>query len=308
MNCREINTFIYLFLEFLWTLLRSIFEIVRAMIRVVVPCESKSVEGQIVLISGAGHGMGREMALRFARLGATVVCVDINPEGNQETTLMIKQEKGNAYKYECDVTDRAAVMELAAKVRKEVGDVTILVNNAGIMPCKPVLEQTEREIRLMNDLNINGYIWMIQAFLPSMIQRNHGHIISMSSMAGIMGIRNLVPYCGSKYAVRGIMDALAMELRADKRDLSGIKLTTVCPTIVNTGLCKKPRIRFEKLFKVVEPGEAADTIINAMRRDQIEITIPQDLHYVNRYLFRLLPFQAACLWSEFFDAGVDADD
>ncbi|CAK1540314.1 unnamed protein product [Leptosia nina] len=308
MDMRDVNTFLCILLEFLWTLLKSNYEVIKAMIRVIFPPEPKSVKGDVVLISGTAHGIGREMALRYARLGATVVCVDINAIGNQETLIMIKQEKGNAFKYECDVTNRSAVMQLAETVSKEVGDVTVLVNNAGIMPCKPLLDQTEKEIRLMNDLNVNAYLWMIQAFLPSMIRRNYGHIVSISSMAGIMGFKNLVPYCGSKHAVRGIMDALAVELRNDKRDLSGIKLTTVFPSMVNTGLCHKPRIRFEKLLKLVEPGDAADAIISAMRRDLNEVTIPQDLHYANRYVYRLLPIEAARLWTDFFDAGVDAHD
>ncbi|XP_050669807.1 epidermal retinol dehydrogenase 2-like [Leptidea sinapis] len=246
------------------------------------------------------------MAIRFAALGATVVCVDINDTSNEETVKMIQARKQKAFKYRCDVTERSAVMQLAERVRKEVGDVAVLVNNAGMMPCNPVLQQTEQEITLMNKLNINANIWMIQAFLPVMVQRNYGHIVAMSSMAGLQGIKNLVPYCGSKYAVKGIMDSLAVELRSDPRDLSGIKLTTIFPYIINTGLCKKPRIRFKNLMKVVEPGEAADIIINAMRREYTEISIPQDLHYLNRYIYRLLPLEAGCTWMDFIDAGVDA--
>ncbi|CAH0727615.1 unnamed protein product, partial [Brenthis ino] len=274
--------------------------------RVLVPPEPKEVRNEIILITGAGHGMGREMALRFARLGGTMVCVDINENGNEETAKMIKQEKGRVHTYVCDVTDRAAVMQMAEKVKREVGDVSILVNNAGIMPCNPVLKQTEQEIKLMNDININGNLWTIQAFLPAMMSRNHGHIVAMSSMAGLMGLRNLVPYCGSKYAVRGIMEALAIEMRDDPRHLTGIKFTTICPYIVDTGLCKKPRIRFESLMKVVDAGEAADMIVNAVRRDIVEITIPPELHFMNRYIYRLIPFPAACAWNEFFNTGVDA--
>ncbi|XP_072937638.1 epidermal retinol dehydrogenase 2-like isoform X2 [Epargyreus clarus] len=299
------DTIISLVFEFLWTLIRFHYEVVKGIIRWLFPTE-KDITGEIVLITGAGHGMGREMALRFARLGAIVVSVDINPAGNEETYKMVKEEKGRIYKFECDVTDRAAVMALAQRVKKDVGEVSILVNNAGIMPCNPILQQTEKEIRLLNDLNINGNIWMIQAFLPSMIERNHGHIVAMSSMAGLMGLGNLVPYCGSKYAVRGLMDALAAELHEDPRDLSGIKFTTIFPYIVDTGLCKKPRIRFQKVMKIVDPGEAADIIIDSVRKELMEVTIPKDLHYMNRYVYRLIPYNAACVWQDFFNTGCDA--
>jgi short-subunit dehydrogenase len=84
---------------------------------------------------------------------------------------------------------------------------------------------------------------MLEAFLPTMIQKNHGHVVAISSMAGIMGIPNLVPYCGSKYAVRGLMEALGEELR--KTD---VKFTSILPFIVDTGLCKKPRTRYRTLL------------------------------------------------------------
>lgn len=285
-------------------ILRLNFELIKAAVRWVLPSEPKDVSDDIVLITGAGHGMGREMALRFARLGSKVVCVDINPTGNEETLKMIKEKKGQAFKYECDVTDRAAVFQLAEKVTREVGDVTILINNAGIMPCKPVLKHTEKEIRTLMDINVNGNLWMIQAFLPTMLERNYGHIVAMSSMAGKMGLRNLVPYCGSKYAVRGIMESLAMELHEDPRDTNGIKLTTVCPYIVSTGLCKNPRIRFTGLMKVVEPGEAADQIVDAVRREYHEITVPSDLYYSNK-IYNLMPVNASRLVTDFIDTGLE---
>ncbi|XP_047527808.1 epidermal retinol dehydrogenase 2-like isoform X2 [Vanessa atalanta] len=304
----DIQGAISLVFEFLWTLIKVNYETIRGMWRVLVPPEPKEVKDDIIFITGTGHGIGREVALRFAKLGGTIVCVDINASSNEETVKLIKQEKGKAHSYQCDVTDRAAVMQLAERVCREVGDVSILINNAGIMPCKPVLKQTEQEIKLMNDININANLWTIQAFLPSMIARNHGHIVAMSSMAGLMGLTNLVPYCGSKYAVRGIMEALAVELSDDPRKLNGIKLTTICPYIVDTGLCKKPRIRFQNLMKVVTAGEAADMIVDAVRREIVEITLPYELHYLNRYIYRLLPFPAARAWNAFFNTGVDSHE
>ncbi|OWR40937.1 short-chain dehydrogenase [Danaus plexippus plexippus] len=294
--------------DLLWTLIKVNYLTVVGMWRTIMPPDPKDVRDEVVLITGTGHGIGREMALRFARLGATLVCVDINASTNEETVRIIKQEKNKAFSYQCDVTDRAAVMQMAEKIRHEVGEVSILVNNAGIMPCKPLLNQTEKEIRLMNDINVNANLWMIQAFLPSMMERNHGHIVAMSSMAGLMGLRNLVPYCGSKYAVRGIMEALAIELKEDPREFSGIKFTTICPYMVDTGLCKKPRIRFPSLMKVVSASETADLIVDAVRRDILEITVPQELHFMNRYIYRFLPFPAAVAWNEFFNTGVDSHE
>ncbi|CAH0405164.1 unnamed protein product [Chilo suppressalis] len=329
--------------EFIWVLLRTHYEIGKAVYQWFLPPKPKDVSEDVILITGAGHGMGREVAMRFGRLGATVVCVDINPANNEDTAKMIKKEKGKAFHYVCDVTDRAAVFQLADKVQREVGDVTILMNNAGIMPCKPLLKQTEKEIRTMMDINVNGILWALQAFLPTMLKNNNGHIVSMASMAGLMGLRNIVPYCGSKYAVRGIMEALAMELHEDLTiATNGIKFTTIYPTMVNTGLCQNPRVRFKAITNVVEKEFAADLIVDAIRREYLEITVPTELWYMNRnpssdmvkefaaylivnairrkyleftvptelwymnmFIFRILPYKAALAMNDFFGTGLD---
>ncbi|XP_061709311.1 17-beta-hydroxysteroid dehydrogenase 13-like isoform X1 [Cydia pomonella] len=292
-------------LEILLLLVKMWVSWIYAMYQLVVPPVPKSVEGEIILITGAGHGMGREMALRFGKLGGVIVCVDINGAGNQETVDAIKTNKGMAHRYECDVTDSKAVAALAERVRREVGDVTMLVNNAGIMPCKPLSQHTEKDIRTMMEVNVMAHFWMLQNFLPSMMEKNHGHIVAMSSMAGMLGLRNLVPYCASKFAVRGMMEALHEELREDSKDYSGIKMTVICPYIVDTGLCKNPKIRFPTLMKIVTADEAADNIVDAVRRNYSEITIPSSLYYVNSFL-RPLPRTVPLHLKDFLDSGLEA--
>lgn len=115
--------------------------------------------------------------------------------------------------FSVDVTNREKVLEAGSKVLAEVGTVTILVNNAGIMPQHDFLQHTEKEIRSIIEINLVSHFWMFQAFLPKMIENNRGHIVALSSMAGVMGFQNLVPYCGSKFAVRGVQEALSEELR-----------------------------------------------------------------------------------------------
>lgn len=276
-----------------------------AMYLLVVPPEPKSVNGEIILITGTGHGMGRETAMRFAKLGGVIVCVDINQKTNQETVDLIKEQKGKAYRFECDVTDSEAVKTLAERIRREVGDVTMLVNNAGIMPCKPLLQHGEGEIRAAFNVNVMAHLWLIQAFLPSMMERNHGHIVAMSSMAGVLGLRNLVPYCATKFAVRGLMEALHEELREDTRDFSGIKFTVICPYIVDTGLCKNPKIKFPSMMKILTPEEASDCIVDAVRRNYYEISIPTSLLYVNTFC-RLLPRSVSSHLKDFLDSGLEA--
>lgn len=209
-------------------------------------------------------------------------------------------------RFRVDVTNREKVLETGNKVLKEVGAVTILVNNAGIMPSHSLLEHTEGEIRKIIDINLVAHFWMFQAFLPKMIEANRGHIVALSSMAGIMGFQNLVPYCASKFAVRGLQEALSEELRCKSNGQSKIKFTSIFPYMVDTGLCKKVRIRFESLMPMINPKEAAAEIISAQRRGIEELSIPKSMFYMNSF-FRLFPNKAGLLFKDFVEAFVESD-
>lgn len=111
------------------------------------------------------------------------------------------------------MSKRDEVMALADRVKAEVGPISVLVNNVGIMPTHPILQQSAEEIQRVFDVNVFSQFWTIQAFLGHMQEKNRGHIICLSSIAGLVGIANLVPYCATKFAVRGLMESLHAELR-----------------------------------------------------------------------------------------------
>lgn len=299
---------IAIFADVLLVIFKMIYYILESTFRLFCPVEEKSVSGEVVLITGTGHGIGKELALKYAALGAKVVCWDMNEKSNKETAEEIKTISGaSVWTYKCDVTDRDEVFRVAENVRKDVGDVTILVNNAGIMPCHTLLDHTPDEIRKVFDVNVIAHFWMMQAFLPSMIEKNHGHVVALSSMAGITGIPNLVPYSGSKFAVRGLMEAMNVELResmAPKQ--SNIKFTCIYPYMVDTGLCKKPKFRFPNLLALVPPKDAAAEIIKSQRRNVQEASIPSIFLHVNN-IFRNFPDKAALAIRDFLDSGVEAD-
>ncbi|XP_039962228.1 estradiol 17-beta-dehydrogenase 11-like [Bactrocera tryoni] len=278
--------------------------IIESIVKTFVPQEV-DVKGQTVLITGTGHGIGKELALQYSALGAKLICWDVNEEANQQTVKDIKAYGGEAYAYTCDVTKRDAINALAEKVRQEHGFINIVVNNAGIMPCHPILEHTETEIRTMFDINVLAHFWIIQAFLPEMLARNEGHFVALSSCAGLFGLPNLVPYCGTKFAVRGLMEALSEELR-HKNPQNNIKFTTIYPYMVDTGLCKRPRYRFPSLFKLVKPIDAAASIIRAQRTSLEHASIPRDYLYLEK-IGRLLPRNAMRLIDSFLDVGVESD-
>ncbi|KAH8304681.1 hypothetical protein KR018_004684, partial [Drosophila ironensis] len=304
-NGNDIYNIVLLVVDILVLIAKFWYAIIEAFVGLFRPPPLEEVRGKVVLITGTGHGMGKQMALQYAQLGATVICWDVNEQTNNQTVKEIQQKGGKAFGYVCNVTKREELIELAKQVRKEHGFISVVVNNAGIMPCHPLLEHTENEIRLMYDINVLSHFWIIQSFLPEMIERNEGNIVALSSCAGLFGLINLVPYCGTKFAVRGYMAALTEELR-QKNPNNNIKLTTIFPYMIDTGLCKNPRYRFPNLFKLIAPDVAAASIIEAQRQGLEEAAIPRRFVGVEK-IGRLIPRKAMRLINDFLDTGVDTD-
>lgn len=292
--------------EILFIWLKATAELFISIYRTIVPPQEKPVKGEIILVTGAGHGIGKELALQFAALGATVVCWDINKKNNEQTVKEIKEiGYPTAYAYECDVSSRQTILEVAEKVKSEVGNVTILVNNAGIMPCHSLQDHSEQEIRKMFDINVFAHFWVTEAFLPSMLQNNRGHIVALSSMAGVLGVTNLVPYCASKFAVRGMMEAMREEMRETTANCN-INFTTIYPYMVDTGLCKRPKYRFASLFAPLPVKLVAKKIIRATRMNRNEMSIPEYMFPINNFM-RIMPLSWGQMAKDFFDSGLNTD-
>lgn len=290
--------------EALFVLLRMLFTYVQAVFTLFYPPKERSVSGEIVLITGTGHGIGKELACMYGELGATVVCVDVNQDSNNATVDQLKKTGSRAHGYTCDVSSRDAILSLRDRVKSEVGQVTILINNAGIMPCKPFSEQTPEVIKKQFDINVFAHFWTLEAFLPAMVAAGSGHVVALSSVAGLTGNPNLVPYCATKFAVRGMMEALCEEHR---RTGSPIKFTTIYPYMTDTGLCKNPRVRFADAFKMLTPAQTAAAIVSAQRRGLQEASVPRYMLHLNNTI-RSMPRAAAYAFVDFLDAGLDPHD
>ncbi|CAL1687950.1 unnamed protein product [Lasius platythorax] len=294
--------------EILFLIFKVLYFICESICTMFIPVTRKSVTGEIVLVTGAGHGIGKELAIGYATLGATVVCWDINEETNKQTMNEIKQMgKYSVYAYRCDVANKEEVFRTVEKVRKEVGDVTILVNNAGIAYVKKLLDQSVDEIARVINVNMTSHYWTLQAFLPSMIEKNRGHVVAISSITIFWGATHATVYCATKSAIKALMEAISDELRTYSKGKSLIKFTTVYPALVLTGLAKKPRIRFPSIMGGLTPQEAATLIIDAQRQNFKERSIPSRWLPL-LYALRILPNKVInCIW-DFLDIGVDAED
>ncbi|CAH1121636.1 unnamed protein product [Ceutorhynchus assimilis] len=268
--------------------------------------EPKSVKGEIVLITGTGHGIGKLLALKYSAEGAIVVGWDINEELNNKTIQELKRSGKQAYGYKVDVANREEVLATAKKVQEMVGEVTILINNAGIMPHHPFLDHTEKEIRKIMDINVMAHFWILEAFLPAMKRNNHGHVVALSSMAGILGLVNLVPYCASKFAVRGLMEGLHEEFRLDN-PCNKVRFTTVYPFMVDTGLCKFVDVTYPVVTPMLKPEFVADKIFESQTLEKRNVALPGYINLAVMLKTSFSPEKAANFLSDKFKCNLASD-
>ena len=189
-------------LQQFFQLLADILNLVLTVLWVYVDClksliisrEEKSVHGKVVVITGAGHGLGKEMAFLLAEKGAALALIDINQENVEEVANGLKDLTTKVEFHVCDVRSQEAIAATFAKIKESLGPVDILINNAGIVSCKPFTELTNNNIERTFQVNVFAHFWTIRAVLPDMIERGEGHIAAISSIAGVLGTANLTDY------------------------------------------------------------------------------------------------------------------
>ncbi|KAL4842885.1 hypothetical protein H8958_021312 [Nasalis larvatus] len=252
----------------------------------IIPKTKKNVAGEIVLITGAGSGLGRQLAIHFARLGAILVLWDINQEGNTETCRLAKENGGEkVFPYTCDCSNRQEVYRVADQVRKEAGDVTILINNAGIVTGNFFLDIPDHMVEKSFLVNVISHFWTCKAFLPAMIKANHGHLVCISSIAGLCGINGLSGeyfvspyYSASKFAAFGFAESLFLELTMVKK--TEVKTTIVCPHFINTGMFEGCTSKYPFLLPILEQEYVAKKIVNAILEEQVYLMMPKFVYII----------------------------
>jgi NADP-dependent 3-hydroxy acid dehydrogenase YdfG len=192
---------------------------------------STGIENKVVLITGGSTGLGAETARLLAARGAKVAIAARRKSKLDEVVSQIEQEGGQARAYTLDVTDKHQVEAVVAAVVADFGQLDVLINNAGIMPIRPMAEVNTDEWDAMIDVNLKGTLYGIAAVLPRFTAQNHGHIINLSSVAGI---KVFAPggtvYSGTKFAVRAISEGLRQEVGEH------IRVTSIEPGAVDSDL------------------------------------------------------------------------
>jgi all-trans-retinol dehydrogenase (NAD+) len=227
--------------------------------------------GKTVVITGGASGIGRLVSLDLARRGARVIAWDISPAALDALGAEAKAAGSEIATMLVDVSDRKAVYAAAAEILDERGIVDILVNNAGVVSGKKLLDTQDEKIEKTFQVNTLAHFWTTKAFLPAMLAKDSGHIVTLSSAAGLIGVCGLADYSASKFAAFGFNESLRMELRKIK---SSIRTTIVCPFYVNTGLFEGVKTRLPHLLPILEPEYVAGRIVKALRKGRQRVITP----------------------------------
>ncbi|XP_066488395.1 17-beta-hydroxysteroid dehydrogenase 13-like [Tiliqua scincoides] len=289
-----------LVLEILWLSVIIIFSYLEALVKLFIPAKRKSVSGEIVLITGAGHGIGRNTAYEFAKRQSKLVLWDINKSAIEATAEGCRKLGATAHAYVVDCSVKEEIYRAAEKVKRDIGDVSILVNNAGVVATADLLSTQDKQIEKTFQVNILAHYWTTKAFLPAMMENNHGHIVTIASIGGHLTVPFLVSYCSSKFAAVGFHRGLTQELAALGKD--GIQTTCLCPTFVNTGFIKHPSTR---LLPLLEAEKVAEKLVDGILCNQKMIFLPPLLK-VGLLLEKILPERALLALNKIHEVKFDA--
>ena len=189
------------------------------------------LKDQVALVTGGGRGIGRSIALAFAREGADVAIAARTEVELAAVRTEIRGEARNALDFRCDVTDKQQIAELVRQVEESLGPITILVNNSGVAASAKVVEMDDELWDRILRVNLTGTYLCTKAVLPGMLQRGYGRIINMASIGGKVGLLYSAAYCASKHGVLGFTRSVALEVA--RRDVT---VNAICPGFVETAM------------------------------------------------------------------------
>ncbi|XP_046680905.1 estradiol 17-beta-dehydrogenase 11-like isoform X2 [Homalodisca vitripennis] len=280
----EVKDKYWLILQLIWLNLLILPYLLLEIYRKVFPPPGKSLKGQVVLVTGAGRGLGRGLALGLAKEGCKVAVADVNKDNALDTAAEIVNRGGVAKAYFTNVAKVEEIRELREAVTTDLGPVDILLNNAGLVHGDPLEVDVEEAIKGVIAVNLLSHFWMVREFLPTMRERNSGHIVAVASVGGMVAFANGSAYVASKFGVRGFMEAVRAELESKANN--NVKTTTVCPYFVNTSALYVDH--WDLRIPAISIEEAVEATIAAIKREELIVTIPGHL-YPLLNIMRLLP-------------------
>jgi NAD(P)-dependent dehydrogenase (short-subunit alcohol dehydrogenase family) len=255
------------------------------------------VQNKVVVVTGGGNGIGRELVLNLLSRGASVAAVDINEAALQETAELAEDKKSKLSTHVLNITDKEAVAALPGQVISRHGAVDGLINNAGIIqPFVRVQDLDDAAIERVMNINFYGTLYMTRAFLPHFLKRPEAHISNTSSMGGFLPVPGQTIYGASKAAVKLFTEGLHSELMN-----TNVRVTVVFPGAVGTNIAansgvgltmNSESVRNQRSIKTVAPGLAAQIIIDGIEKNQYSIFVGRDAVFMD-FIYRISPKRAA---------------
>lgn len=257
-------------------------------------------EDKVVAVTGAAGGIGRALAIEFAKLGAHLAISDVNEQGLNETAALVRTYDVEAHAKTVDVADREAVYGWAEEIVEHFGKANIIVNNAGVACTASVEDLSYEDFEWLMGINFWGVIYGTKAFLPYLRKSGEGHVVNISSVFGLIAQPSQSAYNAAKFAVRGFTESLRAELEYEEAPVSA---TSVHPGGVKTGIARSGRFadtgalerspdeiieEFERKLARLSPEGAALQIIEAVRNNQRRVLVGTDAQIIDK-LQRLMP-------------------
>lgn len=243
--------------------------------------ERRSLGGKVVAITGGARGIGKATATALVRKGCRVAIGDLDLELAERTAAGLG---GGSVALRLDVTDRSSFAAFLDETERQLGPVDVVINNAGIMPVTPLVDESDDSIKRQLDINIYGVIVGTQLAIERMRPRGSGHIVNIASQAGKTPLPGIATYTGTKHAVVGISESVRAELRD-----TGVEVHNVMPTLVNTELTAGLG---QKLIKAVDADDVANEIVDALEVGRFDVYVPRSNAVMTRFS-ALLPRRAA---------------
>lgn len=222
---------------------------------------SAKLANKVVVVTGGGSGVGRELCKRFAREGASLVIADINETAGAETANLVQTKEHPAMLAKLDVSQLDSWQALHDKVFERYGQCDVLCNNAGVFRVGGLLDAPISDWYLQSKINIDGVILGCKTFAGGMVTRGSGHIINTASLSGLLAAAELSTYTASKFAVVGFSQALRLEL-ADK----GVKVSILAPGAIDTPMNHDVDVPLED--RLIPPGDVAQAVVDAVKNGE----------------------------------------